>query len=94
MNEKQLLEHFAMVRDYWVNLPKEQIVLENGKTETEYRMNGLIFSILCLFDGVSDSPLNFTPIRLVSGNFPKVQGGTIINKGDTELHDLWCKLGN
>lgn len=92
MNEKQLMEHLRMVKDYWVGVVKNENKLNDKETEMVNKaVDGAIFSILCLVDGVADSPLHFTPIKLVSGNCPKVQGGTIINTTDTELHDLWCR---
>ena len=83
MKEQDFLKALRQIENYWLNLPRKQIKLANGENETEYRMNGLVFSILCLFDGVSGEN-NFAPISLVSN-------GKVINDSGLELHDLWCK---
>lgn len=78
---KEFLESITSYRDYWLNLDDEVIEKSckfTGENPTEYRMNGLIFSLLVMIDG--DSSLN---------NFKHYNlkyGGKTINK-DIYLHE-------
>ena len=78
---KEFLESVAQSKDYWLNLDND-IVEKSCKfvdeTPLEYRMNGLIFSIMVLLDGNS-SLNNFKTYNIKYGS-------TSINK-DIRLHD-------
>ncbi len=80
MNRTELLKAMVEIRDYWANINAPDI--ETAKD----RIDGAIFSILCLFDGVS-SINDFMPIKLVEGNATiTTVGGHVINSGCSELH--------
>lgn len=56
---KEFLESVAQYRDYWLGLDEETVKKScefTGDSPEEYRMNGLIFSIMVLIDG--DSSVN------------------------------------
>ena len=91
MNKQEFLQALADIKKYWLNVPKETLCMtlaDRAKSESELRMNGMIFSMLCLFDG-SSGENDFVPITLVNGVNP--QTGTIINAPFTELHAEWCE---
>lgn len=80
-NCKEFLESIASYKDYWLNLDDEVVEKSckfTGEEPTEYRMNGLIFSLLVMIDGDS-SVNNFKHYNLE-------YGGQSINK-DMNLHD-------
>lgn len=68
--------------DYWANVKITSSMLNELKlNETEYRLSGLVFSILVMLDG--DSGLNdFTKLNLSSGPI-------ILNKDGYNLHENW-----
>lgn len=80
--QKEFLQGLVDAKDYWLHLDDECVEKSckfcNVKSPTEYRMNGMLHSILTMLDG--DSSLN---------NFKHcdiVVRGKSINK-DIELHD-------
>jgi len=82
MTEKEFLLALSDIADYWEKCPIATPETDNIHT----RINGAIFSILVLIDG--DSSLNdFRKLQVVS-----YISKTPITTGETELHDLWCKL--
>lgn len=78
---EEFLESIASYKDYWLNLDDEVVKKSckfTNENPLEYRMNGLIFSILVMIDG--DCSLN---------NFKHYDlkyDGKIINK-NIYLHD-------
>ena len=80
MTEQRFLQTLADIRDYWCNVAPQK--------NTKETVDGVIFSILCLFDGVSGAN-NCTPITLVNGVDSKY--GSIINRHFDELHAEWSK---
>ena len=87
MTEQEFLKALADIREYWLTIPKETLY-DKENDECRVRMNGAIFSILCLIDGVS-SLNNFIPITLVNGVDSKY--GSVINHHFEELHAKWGK---
>ena len=78
---KEFLESIASYRDYWLNLDDEVVEKSckfTNENSLEYRMNGLIFSLLVMIDGDS-SVNNFKHYNLK-------YGGKTINK-DIYLHE-------
>ena len=56
---EEFLESIASYKDYWLNLDDKVVEKSckfTGENPLEYRMNGLIFSLLVMIDG--DSSLN------------------------------------
>lgn len=63
---EEFLESIASYKDYWLNLDDEVVKKScefANETPIEYRMNGLIFSILVMIDGYS-SVNNFKSYNL------------------------------
>ena len=87
MTESEFLKALADIRDYWLSVPKESLY-DKDNDECRVRMNGMIFSMLSMFDGVS-SLNDFVPITLVNGVDSKY--GSIINRHFDELHAKWGK---
>ncbi len=82
----EILEYIKTMRNYWIDLPSKSL---------KERMNGIIFSILVMFDGESDLPAMDIVIRPHEDDrdynekydtnwFPD---GLILEDGD--LHNLW-----
>ena len=65
----EILSHLRDSVDYWDSLPRLTI---------KSRLNGIVFSMLTMFDGEADFDLMDISI-----------GGITINDGD--LHELWDK---
>lgn len=77
MNEKELLQAIADLRDYWLGVAKNQ------DYDQKTLVNGVIFSILVMIDGDS-SANDFNHISLI-------ERGKTINKASVALHEMWCK---
>lgn len=78
---EEFLESIASYKDYWLNLDDEVVEKSckfTNENPLEYRMNGLIFSLLVMIDGDS-SVNNFKHYNLK-------YGGKTINK-DMYLHE-------
>ena len=65
----EILSHLRGLVDYWDRIP--QVTIKD-------RLNGIVFSMLAMFDGEADFDLMDIAIE-----------GMIINDGD--LHELWSK---
>lgn len=91
-----ILGHIRSTLEYWTTVKLDKVDIENGD-ELRHRMNGLVFSILVMFDGgASGIPtLNIIPSPHPSDEeFHKNEGTNwwseiVIN--ECELHGSWYK---
>lgn len=75
--DRNFLDALYNIAHYWANLPKERLYIKEGETEKEAMADGIVHSILVMFDG--DSGAN---------NFKRydiLQGEELIGE-DIELH--------
>lgn len=88
MTEKQFLESLKENRAYWIEVVKKEFGIEDNSKALEAiekATHGVIFSLMCMCDGVS-AVTNFRPIKL------KLNGTQLINNSGKEMHDEWCKI--
>lgn len=87
--EKEFLQHIKEIKDYWLNVPSETLLKRDGESEIETRVDGVIFSILVMFDG-SSGVNDFQNISLINGH--SYDERCINQDPFCELHELWCKM--
>ena len=96
----QLIAHFRNLVSYWSSAPiTDQLakyIAERGVTEAVYRMEGLVFSILTVFDGESTLPaFDLYPPHPDDRSYLELLGENwydeevCVHDGSAMLHDEW-----